>query len=364
MNIAFLLGGFSNYGGVGRASAILASRLAHEAGCAVTAVCLYRDEKDTGYAVDARVTREYLFDKFLTVKRALLKGAIRKLTAILRKNKADVVVACGTIYYPLALLAARRAGIKCVMWEHTHPSSRDDHFMQDEMRAYAAQRSDANVLIAARAKEIYDARFPHASNILIHNPLDPAAACRREAYGEEHRRILTVGRLSSPKNYPLLIRIAGRILAGHDEWRWDIYGEGELRAELESLIAEAGLSGRVNLMGQCDSVYEVYQNYDFQVMTSRLEGFPMVLIEGAANSLPLVAFDIETGPNEIVFNGRNGFLLPDGDEDGMIAAVRRLMDDRELRLTYSRESAAIAARFSLDEVTKEWMALFRRLKGE
>ena len=116
MNIAFMLGGFSNYGGIGRVSAVVASRLAEEKGASVTAVCLYRDENDVGYAVSDKVQRKYLFESFLTVKKALVKGAVGKLKKIIVQNKIDVVVACGTIYYPLALFAARRAKIKCVMW--------------------------------------------------------------------------------------------------------------------------------------------------------------------------------------------------------------------------------------------------------
>lgn len=364
MNIAFLLGGFSNYGGIGRAVAVLASRLAERKDAAVTAVCLYRDEADNGYGVSDAVERAYLFDGFLTMKKALLKGAVKKLSAILREKKIDTVVACGTVYYVLALLAARRVGIKCVMWEHTHPTSRNDHFLQDEMRSFAARRADANVLIADRAKEIYTARFPRAKNIRIYNPLDPHAAARRVPYGREHKRILSVGRLSYPKNYELLIRIAGRILAGHEDWQWDIYGEGELRPELEAAIDAAELRGRVNLMGNSPSVYEVYQNYDFLVMTSRLEGFPMVLLEASANALPLVAFDVETGPREIITDGENGFLLPAFDEEGMIAAVRRLMDNPTLRADFSAASQKTAARFSLDAVAEEWMVLFGCLKGE
>ena len=200
MNIAFLLGGFSNYGGIGRVSAVVASRLAEEDGCAVTAVCLYRDERDVGYAVNSKVQREYLFDSFLTVKSALLKGAVRKLTKILKEKQIDVVVACGTIYYPLALFAARRAKIKCVMWEHIHPNSGEDHFLQNDIRSFAARRSDANVLIASRALAIYNERFPKSQNVLIYNPIDPAAFCRCDAYGKEHKRILSVGRLSPQKN--------------------------------------------------------------------------------------------------------------------------------------------------------------------
>ena len=90
----------------------------------------------------------------------------------------------------------------------------------------------------------------------------------------------------------------------------------------------------------------------------------MVLLEASANALPLVAFDVETGPREIITDGENGFLLPAFDEEGMIAAVRRLMEDPALRAEFSAASLKTANRFSLDAVAEEWMALFGRLKGE
>lgn len=361
MKVCFLTVGFSNYGGVGRATAVLASCLAARPDLSVYTLCLWRDPQDNGYALSDAVHKDFLFEEKINIRRALLRGAMRRLRTYLKEKKIDVLVACGTLYYPLAVLACRHLPTRCVLWEHTHPNSRGDHFLQDESRAYGARRSDANVLIAARAKEIYDARFGKANNLVIHNPLDPAAACRREPYGKINKRILSVGRLSYPKNYELLIRIAGRVLAGYDDWCWDIYGEGELRASLEEAIQKEGLEGRVRLMGQCNSVYEIYPDYDLFVMTSRLEGFPMVLLEASANALPLVAFDIETGPNEIIRHGENGFLLPAGEEEAMIDAIRCLLADADLRKRMSQESERTAAAFSADAAALAWCALFEKL---
>ncbi len=367
MRICFLLGGFSNYGGIGRATAVLASHLSADPELEIFALCLYRPESRSGYDIAPAVHVDYLFEAPLTIKRAFLRGGLRKLTSYILKNRIDILIACGTLYYPMAVMAGRRTGARSILWEHTHPNSRNDHFLQDESRAYGARRSDCNVVIAARALEIYRARFPRARNRLIHNPLDPAAGCRLTPYGEEHKRILSVGRLSYPKNYDRLIRLAGPVLAGHDDWRWDIYGEGELRAELEEAIRRENLEGRVCLMGQCDRVYEVYRNYDFLVMTSRLEGFPMVLLEASANLLPLLAFDVETGPSEVIRDGENGYLVPASDDEGMIRAIRTLMENPALRSAFSAESGRTAADFSVERIGREWKALFEELaagKGE
>ena len=196
---------------------------------------------------------------------------------------------------------------------------------------------------------------------MIYNPIDPNAVEKRKPYCADVQKIITVGRLTYQKNMELLVRVADKVLKANPGWIWDIYGDGELRETLQEQINACGLQDVLTLKGQVSNVYDLYGEYAFKVLTSRYEGFPMTLLEASANGLPMVSFDIETGPNEIIEDGVNGFLLPSEDEEAMCKAIETLMHDSECRCKMSGESAKTSERFQLGEISEQWYALFQKM---
>ena len=86
----------------------------------------------------------------------------------------------------------------------------------------------------------------------------------------------------------------------------------------------------------------------------------MVLIEGAANGLPMVAFDVKTGPKEIIKDGENGFLIDPQEDDAMVNAIARLMNDRQLRISMSGVSRDSVQKFRLKNVLQLWNTLLNQ----
>ena len=99
-------------------------------------------------------------------------------------------------------------------------------------------------------------------------------------------------------------------------------------------------------------------------MSSRYEGFGMVLLEAQTVGLPVVSFACKCGPSEIVNDGVDGYLVAPGDVDAMADRLVRLMQDGALRRRMGARAFANAARFSTDAVMKQWMALFDSLKKD
>ena len=114
------------------------------------------------------------------------------------------------------------------------------------------------------------------------------------------------------------MKVASEVLPKFPDWQWDIFGQGEDLEELIRLAKEAQIDEQMHFNGQVTDLYERYKQYSIMVMTSRYEGFPMTLLEGIGNGLPLVSFDIPTGPSEIIDDGENGYLLQEGDINGMV----------------------------------------------
>lgn len=364
IKVCFLLGGFQGNGGIGRVTSILINQLCEDPDLDIHTIVYLHDARPLLYNLKSKIHTHILFTESCSMTKAiLLKHAVKKVRQILQDEKIDLLISCGALYYPLGILACKKTDTKCVCWEHTNPTTSTDYKFQNLCRRYAASRCEHLVVLTKSAEHYYKQHFPVCKGKItqIYNPIDENAAKSR-CYDVNSKKIISVGRLSYPKNFERLIEIASHILPNHSEWSWDIYGDGELKEPLQNLIDEKNLASQLVLKGQVSDLYDRYAEYAFMVMTSRYEGFPMSLIEGAANRLPLVSFDIPTGPNEIITDGINGFLIDANSDDDMINKINQLVENPELRMSMSKESYRLKDSFDLARILEQWKELFNKLK--
>lgn len=162
------------------------------------------------------------------------------------------------------------------------------------------------------------------------------------------KRILAVGRLKTQKNFPLLIAAFRQVLQQQDA-TLALVGDGEERENLEAMIAEHGLEGRVLLPGRTLTPGDWYRGADLFVLPSDYEGFAIVLVEAMHFGLPVVSTDCPHGPAEVVGHGRWGRLVPVGDSDALARAIAAALAEpcdaatqRERAAEFSVERAATA----------------------
>ena len=360
MNICFFHGGFSLHGGIGRVVSILANGMSENSDYSVYSLSFYKDGKDKAFDIKPSVAEFYLHDQPVSMTKSILTNGILKLCKFIKKHDISVLIGCGALYYPLTVICARLCRLQSICWEHTNPEFTKDYKFQNIARKIGARLSNVNVLVSNEAKDNYDKRFPKSKNVLIWNPAAEELFEQSCEYNPKTLNIVSVGRLSYPKNFMRLLSIAKKLDdVNKKDWKWDIYGDGEERGALENEIKRLDLAKRVELKGNVNDMYCRYHNYSLIVMTSRYEGFPMVLIEGAANGLPMVSFDIKTGPKEIIVNGVNGYLINSEDDDAMVTAIDKLLKDKDLRLNMSKTSKATADKFSLNNILAKWDDVLR-----
>lgn len=356
MKIGFLLGNLQGNGGIARVVSIIANELCKEHEIHIISFC--PAIMPAGYEYDTRIICEQLLNDRVTMTTAILKKhIIGKLKKYIHIKQIDILIGCGELYFPLAILAS--AGkIKCYCWEHSDPAGTNDHKHQMFSRKMAVMFG-TRIIVLTKAAETFYVESLHCKSskiTQIYNPIGGNVA-HSIGYNEESKKILSVGRLTYQKNFQLLIKIASQILTKYPKWSWDICGEGEDREELEKLIKDYNLVNRIVLRGQIKNLYSEYGNYAFMVMTSRYEGFPMSLIEAEANRLPLLSFDVPTGPNEIIKDGENGFLLKQQDIDGMVLKIQELIENLELRKNMSNIAVQFSEEFTLDKIMQKWTKL-------
>ncbi len=179
---------------------------------------------------------------------------------------------------------------------------------------------------------------------------------------QEHKRIISVGRLSLPKNYASLIR-AYRIVADkHPDWTLVIYGEGEEKVALQTLIEELKLEKHVFLKGYTNNVQNAMSQSSIFVLSSIFEGFGLVIVEAMSCGLPVVSFDCPCGPKDIITEGEDGYLVPINNEEVLAEKISLLIEDEELRKDMGKEAIMKAKQYNVNNITTLWMSLFNTLR--
>jgi len=177
----------------------------------------------------------------------------------------------------------------------------------------------------------------------------------------EHKKVITVGRLDAQKGYDMLIDSWKHVATKHPDWELNIYGIGEWEKMLQDKINKYNLKNQVHLKGSSENIISKYVENSIYVMSSRYEGFPMVLIEAMSCGLPVVSFNCEFGPNEIIKNGVDGFLVENGNIIQLAERINVLIENEKLRKEMGEKASLNAKRFSKEIIMKQWIELFESL---
>ncbi len=178
------------------------------------------------------------------------------------------------------------------------------------------------------------------------------------------RTVLAAGRLGNQKGFDLLIAAFARIAAEHPDWRLRIHGKGGARGRLKAQIRGLGLTKQVSIEGPAAELGNEMAQASIYALSSRFEGFPLILIEAMSKGMAVCAFDCPTGPGEIIDDHRNGILVPAEDVAALAAGLSELMADEDLRRRCAAAAAETAAGYTMDAIGRRWDTLLRELWAE
>ena len=281
----------------------------------------------------------------------------RALTRELQAGHYDVVIG---VHAPLAgrLATMKRAlkGVKTIGWIHNSFEAiyGKNHLYLGEARqrhyVYQFRRLDKVVLLCQHDVEMYDAYDAAFKPTAIYNPLTlkPGKPSTRQS-----KRFLSIGRFSyQHKGFDLLIEAFHLFAQKDKEWMLDIVGEGQEEQMLRTLIRRYQLEDRVTIHPFTKHIQSFYSQAQVYVLSSRWEGFGLVLVEAMAHGLPVVSSDLPTS-QEIM--GDFGLYFKNGDIEGL---AQRLYDATQVDWTSkSEEALQIARKFDIKNIIAQWKAL-------
>ena len=221
----------------------------------------------------------------------------------------------------------------------------------------AAGKLDALVVLTQHDAQSWEGI---AKTIVIPNslPFNPS-----EISDCENKSAIFVGRFNEQKGLEYLIESWEKVHRRCPEWILHIYGEGEQEQLLIRLIEEAGLYDVVEIHKPISQIVDRYLESSLFILTSRFEGFGMVIIEAMACGLPVVSFDCPWGPSELINNGDNGFLVEYLNTDEDADRICQLIESPALRREMGKNAKTYVKKFERDAVMKLWMDLFEKLRN-
>ena len=189
---------------------------------------------------------------------------------------------------------------------------------------------------------------------VIHNPLsffpDYQSDCTQ-------KQVIAVGRYMPQKGFDLLVPAWSIVNERHPDWILRIYGDGK-RDELQQLVNSFGISSTCILEHSISNIVEKYCDSSIFVLSSRYEGFGVVITEAMACGVPPVSLMCPCGPRDIIDDGKDGLLVENGNVKELAEKICYLIENEKVRQEMGRQARIDSERFKIEHIACQWKDLF------
>ena len=219
----------------------------------------------------------------------------------------------------------------------------------------SAMRLDALVLLTKQDAEAWKdiTRTYVIPNAIPYIPEESSSLMKKQA--------IMVGRYNDAKGYEYITEAWEIVHKKHPEWILNIYGSGETQDDVERWIKERGLQDSMIMHEPTEQITQKYQESSLCVMSSRYEGFPLVIMEAMSCGVPCVSFDCPFGPRNIIRDGEDGILVDYLNTKALADNICKVIEDENLRKRLGTNAKKNIQRFSQDAIMQQWQDLFQSL---
>ncbi|TVU70745.1 MULTISPECIES: glycosyltransferase family 4 protein [Cobetia] len=374
-HVLFYTGAQSRTGGTERACADTANMLAASGEYRVEVISEY-GPAESPYPLHKDIVHESLHPERSHL--GALRGVLLfiRLLLMVMSKRPDVVVVVESIgFLPFLLPSYLCRRTRYICWEHFNATSDLGVARRDTARRLAARRADRVVVLSHEDREYWERLHPAARERLSVvpnlNPLEhvlgqrqASPAVEREASRATPHVAVAVGRLDPQKGFDLLLDAWAAIPAAtREHWVLRIVGEGNCRTELQAQAEALGIAAQVQMPGQSSDIRLEYAAADLFVLSSRFEGFGLVLVEALSCGVPCVSFECPAGPREIIKHGVNGYLVRSGDVVLLTHQLGEVMADDAVLAKLRANVDYGLERFSRRTVEASWRGVLQELES-
>ena len=354
MKISFVVADITFKGGIERVTCNLANDFSKD--YEVEIISFFKSNKTINYKLNDQIEVKYITNEIYDGKPGSVKRLIKFIKAFFRinlyfrKQEINFIIAQGMpvalMLFPLNFMKK-----KVIACEHVHYDYYNEiiKWIRNKLYKYYYKV----VVLTSKDKEKFEKNLDNDE--YIPNYISKISEKKSLL---NNKVIISVGRLEEQKGYDILIEICSKLLPDYPEWKLKIFGEGNLRKKLEEQIRKNNMGNQILLMGTTNEIEKEYLKSDIYVMSSRFEGFGMVLIEAMNMGLPLISFDCPNGPSDIIEDSVNGYLVRNFDKEEMKNRIEELIKNDEIRIKFFNNSKKRILKFKKENILKLWRKIF------
>lgn len=350
--VCFLTGTLNAFAGAERMTAVIASALAAR-GYRVFVLSLW--DHASVFPLHPAVKHHALFAHRPSFKRQYA-STVLGIRRFVREHGVEVLIEVDTMLTLFTMPAVLGMQVRRISWEHCHFDEDLGRRIRKAARLLAARTCTDIVVLTERDRMRWiEALQPPCNIAHIPNPLPfplPHAQTSRDA-----RTVLAVGRLIKAKGFDVLLKAWRQVAQRAPDWKLLIVGEGEERGQLEVLRHQFGLEHSVSLPGVYTDITQAYVQSSIFCLSSRYEGFGLVLIEAMAFGLPIVSTNCDQGPRELLADHEHALVVPVEDETALADALLTLIREPAIAERLAIRSKVKAGHFSIESITDQWTAI-------
>lgn len=343
MKIVFVTGAMGR-GGAERVISILSGHYAQQGHDVEICTILH---SNVDYKLDERIKVTDLSRDSVGLKRDFLPLMCR-IRKHIKSAAPDVVISFMAQIALLVGISIKGMKLRHIVSERIDPSMVKRGKFYETILHYVYATAEIVVLQTKRAYDYFPHKVQKKSTIIL-NPIN----VKINASDKKEKRIVTAGRLESQKNHKMLINAFDILKEKYPEHVLEIYGEGNLYAELKQYIENKNLENRVFLKGNSPAIHEDIASADLFVLPSNFEGLSNALLEAMMMGLPVISTAC-SGSDEVIIDGEDGMLIPVGDEAALVRAMDNVLSDTTFQRKISNGAKASSEKFKTENVIKQW----------
>ena len=320
---------------------------------------------DLGLDFNKQYTQSFLMRGYTYL--SLMYQYKKRLWTVLEQEKPDITIT--TLGRSIDFLTKMKDGSVKVGEVHTVKAHlRSFHLMEQRgfvyhcvaryMKWCTSRRVSKLTVLVLLTKEDAAAWTEAQQTFVIPNPIPFYPA---EGAPLQNKKVIMIGRYNDAKGYDYLIPAWTIVHQKHPDWVLDVYGSGELHDQVVQWIKERNLESCILLHDPVENIMEKYLESSICVLSSRYEGFSLVILEGMACGVPFVSFDSPYGPRNIIRNGEDGLLVEYLNPQALADGICQLIENENLRYQLGKRARDNVKRFSKDNVMGQWDELFKSL---
>lgn len=351
-NICFLISDLNNSGGTERVTSLIANKLSSTA-YNISILSLNNGSRPF-YELNNNIKIHSLYSKKISFKKNFF-GTAFKIRAFVKKYNVDTLVVVDSISCVFTVPALYGLKINHICWEHFNFNVDLGVVYRRFGRKLAALNCDYVVTLTDRDRELWQNGLRHikAKIVPIANPNPYENIGHKPSLN--FKTVLSMGRLTDQKGFDLLIEAWRLVCVINKDWVLRIVGDGEDKEKLKKQARQLGIDDRIEFISATQNVQYYYRTSSIYCLSSRYEGLPMVLLEAQAFGLPVVAFNCDTGPSEILNDKENGWLVEDGNTKALANQLLSCINMKNTTYINSIEYSILSVkRFSVQNIINDW----------